>query len=260
MKNEKVEFFDFAKYNDSTPTFSTEPIMPPKFAAVFFLVLYALCPVQAIEDASEKISGPDFSTCGNLVVFELPEPADWCIIPLETTAGRWAVDPTGRTFYFASSEAGQYTICAAVLVEGKPKLLTKPFVNRPNVAPSPEPSPGPVPPVPEPEHLAGWVRSKTNELTGSASFEREKNAIADCVQSILNGIELGTIRSPAAARGVLRQCLAGRLAAVSPASPKIWASFLEQLGGEIEKRSKEHPDELLTLKALFSELIRGLRE
>ena len=198
-----------------------------------------------------EITGPQAAYCGNLVVFETSEPADWCLVPTEKSVGKWSVDTSGKIFYFASSEPGVYTICAAILVEGKPKILSKTFTNGSDPSPQPEPEPNP-------DDFAAWIRSKSTELSLTKNYLAEKETFAACFQSIASGIDRGTVRSAPAARASLRTCLSPKLLACSNESRKLWSQLFEQLSAEIENRCQSDPNNQQLLRTTFSEIATAL--
>ncbi|MGL6227085.1 MAG: hypothetical protein ACRC10_10740 [Thermoguttaceae bacterium] len=236
----------------------------PSLLLLFLLIFFHVwtCPVlgqfnsvEGNEGTEIQISGPDYVEQGNLVVFAIAEPADWCIVPVDSTVGKWSVDSSGKSCYFASPEKGLYTVCAAIVVENRVKLLHKTFVNRSGSEPIP---PGPEP-QPDPDQLTDWVALNVNQVVQSEQFLREKNALIESVQSIVNGLDRGTIRTPSAARTVFRNTISAKLTGLSITSLKNWADFLEKLGKEIEKRDQEGGDNLALIRTLFLEILKGLK-
>ena len=203
------------------------------------------------EIVSPEIAGPQAAYCGNLVVFETSEPADWCLVPPEKSVGNWSVDTSAKIFYFASSEPGIYTICAAILVDGKPKILSKTFTNGDDPAPQPGPEPNP-------DDLAAWIRSKSAELSLTKNYSAEKETFAACFQSIASGIDRGTVRSAPAARANLRTCLSPKLLACSNESRKLWSQLFEQLSTEIETRCQSDPNNQQLLRITYGEIATAL--
>lgn len=208
-------------------------------------------------DASDEIHGPNMVLSGNLIVFETSESADWCLAPSAKSVGKWAVDTSGRFLYFASTEPGEYTVCAAIVVDGKPKVLFKTFQNGTDIAPAPEPQPDP---EPQPEDdLALWIRLKTEILSRTKKFDQEKELFASCFQTIVSGVEHGSIRSAASARAQLRICASSKVLECSDESARLWRQFLEQLSVEIEKRCQDGPNDTQKIKTVFNLVSQHLR-
>jgi len=199
------------------------------------------------EECFPEILGPQSAYRGNLVVFEAPAPADWCLTPLDKSVGKWSVDTSGRILYFASSEPGVYTVCAAIIVDGQPKILSKTFSNGDEIEVEPEPAPNP-------NDLGAWIRTQTVELARTKNYSAEKEMFAACFQSISDGIQQGSVRSAPAARANLRACLASKLLTCSTESRKLWTQFLDSLSDEIEKRCKMEPNNLQLIRTVFNEI------
>jgi len=202
------------------------------------------------EEVFPDIHGPHSTFCGNLVVFETSEPADWCLIPLDKSLGKWSIDTSGKMLYFASSEPGLYTVCAAIIVEGKPKILSKTFSNGGDGF---EPKP-----QPDPDELGTWIRAKTVELSRTKNYLAEKEMFAACFQSVADGIQQGSVRSAPAARANMRSCIASKLLTCSVESRKLWTQFLDALSEEIENRCKKEPNNLQVIRAVYAEIAKEM--
>ena len=218
------------------------------------LLLSAFSGTMFSEDRFPEIHGPQSANRGNLVVFETSEPADWCLAPLDKSVGKWSVDTSGKILYFASSEPGIYTICAAMIVEGQPKILSKTFSNGSEEGEF-EPQP-----QPDPDDLGTGIRAKTGELSLTKNYLAEREMFATCFQSVVDGIQQGSVRSAPAARAGLRTCLAQKLLACSAESRKLWTQFFDWLSEEIENRCKTDPNNLQRIKSVYSEVRRQLAD
>lgn len=235
------------------------------YISLLSTVLFAICifsgSVSGGESQSE-ILGPGTISPGDLSVFEIAEPAEWCLTPVEKTIGKWAVDSSGKSLYFASTETGSYTICAAVLVEGKPKLFTKTFIVSGDPGPKPQPKPEPEPqPEPQPDDLTTLVRQKCEEMSreeDSERFAREKQSVLACFQGIEQSLQRGSLRTTAAARANLRQSLSSKMNTFPNRSKKAWTELNEEISRSMEKRSETAPDDLALYKTLLREIISGL--
>ena len=206
------------------------------------------------EEIFPEILGPHSAQRGNLVVFETSEPADWCLAPLDKSVGKWSVDTSGKILFFASSEPGIYTICAAIVVDGQPKILSKTFANggdEEDFEPQPDLK---LDLKPDPDDFEAWIRANTAELSLTKNYLAEKKMFAACFQSVVDGIRQGSVRSAAAARAGLRTCLASKLLTCSAESRKLWTQFLDLLAKEIENRCKTDPNNLQLMKSVYSEV------
>ena len=215
----------------------------------FVLLLFFFSGTVFSEEMFPEILGPQSASRGNLVVFESPDPADWCVMPLDKSVGKWSIDTSGRILYFASSEPGHYTVCAAIVVGGRPKILSKIFSNG-DAGDDIEVKPQP----PDPDDLGAWIRTKTVELSRTKNYSAEKEMFAACFQSIGDGIQQGFVRSAQAARTNLRTCLASKLLTCSTESRKLWTQFLDSLAEEIENRCKKEPNHLPLMKTVYGEI------
>ena len=208
------------------------------------------------EEIVPEIYGPQSVHRGNLIIFEVSEPADWCLVPHDKSVGKWAVDTSGKTLYFASSESGVYTVCAAVIVDGQAKVLSKTFSN--GAEDDLEPYPQPQPP-PKPDDLEAWIRANMTELALTKNYPVEKEMFAACFLSIADGIQQGAVRSAPAARANVRTCLAPKLLTCSAESRKLWNQFLDALAEEIERRCKTEPNNLQQIQSVYREIAMQMR-
>jgi len=208
------------------------------------------------EEIFPEIYGPQSVHRGNLVIFEVSEPADWCLVPSDKSVGKWSVDTSGKVLYFASSEPGMYTVCAAVIIEGQPKILSKTFYNGEEEG---EFEPKPSPP-PNPDDLGVWIRGNSTELAQTKNYLAEKEMFAACFQSVADGIQQGSVRSTPAARANMRACLAPKLLTCSAESRKLWTQFLDALAEEIERRCKTEPNNLQQIQSVYREIVRQMKD
>ncbi|HBT77738.1 MAG TPA: hypothetical protein DEB39_12625 [Planctomycetaceae bacterium] len=238
-------------------------ICPPSFfLPAFLLAAFALGentiptpdPVNTPVN-KPTLAGPVRSEIGHLIVFETDRFADWTVAPLDSGTGNWSVDTSGTRLYFASSRQGVFTILAAVVVEGKPHLLSTLFYNG-----TPLPGPGPEPkPEPSPDTLLGWVRTASSAVS-STHREAERTAIADCLAVIVAGIDRRTIKSPQGARTLFRQCWNAKGVAVSPESLANWSGFLDELGERIEAELGAKKNDMVAIRNLYAEIAASLKK
>ena len=201
-------------------------------------------------EASEFITGPLVADVGRLCVFKLNNPdtrADWVIVPEATCY----VDSSGSSLAFASNIPSKYTIIAAIVEEGVPKILT--HICEYGLQPEPQPDPGPSPnpdPTPNPPPittLKDWVTKNVPE-----SGVKQAAALASCYESAAQGIENGSIRTLEAAFSVIRT------ASQTKIDTEIWSSFLDTLSGKITEKLAGNTD-VKTLGTIFGEIAEGLK-
>ena len=125
---------------------------------------------------SVAIDGPKSAGVGELCVFNLTcdeAVADWQIVP----QADFYVDTAKRTFVFSTPRAGNYTIIAATIVEGKPLVLTHAcsYGTSPTPWPQPDPQPQPQPDPPKPSTLKDWV---TQNIPNDG--RKDTKYLADC--------------------------------------------------------------------------------
>ena len=222
-----------------------------KILSTILLLLFFTGPVFS-EGTLPEIFGPQAVHRGNLIIFEVSEPADWCLVPPDKSVGKWSVDTSGKVLYFASSEPGMYTVCAAVIIDGQPRILSKTFSNGEEDDLEPKP-------LPKPDDLETWIKANTTELTLTKNYGAEKEMFTACFQSVVDGIQQGSIRSTPAARANMRTCLAPKLLTCSAESRKLWTQFLDALAEEIERRCHTEPNNLQQIQSVYREIAVQLR-
>jgi hypothetical protein len=166
--------------------------------------------------------------------------ADWIIVPPATSY----VDSSGSSLAFASNVPAKYTIIAAIVEDGEPKILT--HICEYGFSPEPTPSPPPSP-KPEPTNLADWVTKNIPE--GGRS---QCTALASCYESAADGIDNGSIRTPEAAYSTLRTATQTKI------KPEIWGNFLDQLSVKVTEKMGGSND-VKKLGTIFSDIAVGLK-
>ncbi|MDO4574255.1 MAG: hypothetical protein Q4D98_03475 [Planctomycetia bacterium] len=136
-----------------------------------------------------EITGPDVVPAGRLAVFESDIDGSFNILP--RAEGCWDVDSGGKKLFFASPTEKVYTLIHCGIKNGKPILSTFEFSNG---TPSPEPDPNPNP------------NPKPNPVPNGLS-DTQKNIIAKTMDSIVAGIDAGTIRTPQGARSTFKNMI-----------------------------------------------------
>jgi len=211
------------------------------------LIAVAICWSGFAFGQSVVIDGPKSAGVGELCVFTLTGDeavADWQVVP----QADFYVDTAKRTLVFSTPRAGNYTIIAATIVEGKPLVLTHAcsYGTSPIPNPQPEPQPQPKPDPPKPTTLKEWV---TQNIPSDGM--KDTKYLADCFDSTASGLERGTIRTVDAAYASIRTCTQTKV------SNKVWGSFFDGL--EIEVNAKLGDGKTKELAALYRQIAQGLR-
>ena len=199
-------------------------------------------------EAAEFITGPLAADVGQLCVFRLNDPdtrADWVIVPEATCY----VDSSGSSLAFASNIPSKYTIIAAIVEEGVPKILTHicEYGLQPGPQPSPNPDPTPKPNPPPITTLKDWVSQNVPEAGKSKAA-----ALASCYESAALGIESDSIRSQEAAFSVIRTATQTKI------DIEIWSTFLDALSDKITEKLAGN-NNVKTLGTIFNEIAEGLK-
>jgi hypothetical protein len=205
--------------------------------------------------AAEYIEGPLAANIGELCVFKLNDAeatADWAVIRQSNNdaAINAYIDSSGSSVVFASNVDAKYTVVAAVVESGTPKILQHVCEYGVTPGPTPEPTPQPNPepkPEPEPQTLTEWVKQNVPEAAKSQS-----NILASVYESAASGIERGTIRTPEAAFSSVRTNTQSKI------KLDLWRDFLDQLSEKVNERYTNNRD-IKELGVIFSEIANGLR-
>ena len=196
---------------------------------------------------SVTIDGPKSAGVGELCVFTLTSDeaiADWQVVP----QADFYVDTAKRTLVFSTPRAGNYTIIAATIVEGKPLVLTHAcsYGTSPIPNPQPNPQPQPQPDPPKPATLKEWV---TQNIPKDGM--KDTKYLADCFDNAASGMERGTIRTLDAAYASVRTCTQTKV------SNKVWSTFFDGL--EVEVNGKLGDGKTKDLAVLYRQIAQGLR-
>ena len=192
--------------------------------------------------ANAALSGAASCNAGELAVIRSDVEATWTIYPANYSAS-YAVSNDGLTLYFASPKEGEVTIIAASVKEGKAVIDSHTLYNGvPAPIPTPEPTPVPVPeptPEPAPETIESIVKIQAKDKDPA-----ELTALADSFAAVVDGIDRGTITTPAGARETFRAIWADKGTAaninalnnlsglISAVSAKVDNMTLEGLRGD----------------------------
>ena len=206
--------------------------------------------VKEPAQAAEFVTGPLAADVGQLCVFRLNDPdtrADWVIVPEATCY----VDSSGSSLAFASNIPSKYSIIAAVVEDGVPKILTHiceyGLQPQPDPGPNPDPTPKPNPPPKPAVTLKDWVSQNVPEAGKSKAA-----ALASCYESAALGIENGSIRSQEAAYSVIRT------ASQTKINVETWSTFLDGLAEQIVHQLNGEAS-VARLGVIFAEIAEGLK-
>lgn len=144
------------------------------------LVFFASFPASL---SAASLSGPQRAEVGRLQTVKSDVKGDWLVYPPD--AADLAKDSDEQTLYFVARRDCELTVIFFGVENGKPVITQTAIQIGP--APAPEPSPTPAPVV---------------TLT-----DREKAAAHAALTAVIDGVEAGTIRTPAGARSQFKQTL-----------------------------------------------------
>ena len=211
-----------------------------------FLLLGALCTAQ-------ELTGPDRIPPGTLASFEIvpAQEASWHIVM--PSGGTYQVDTGLSKLYFASPECGQYTVIAGIIIDGKPQLLVKTFINGEEGI---EPIPIPLPPV---SSLEAWIKTQLPVLVKSKNLAAETQLVADCFEQIVRRIDDGNIKTPQNAQTQLQIALTGTLALASPTAVTDWMPLLTELSRQIEKELGEEINNLAAVREMLRKVANAVK-
>jgi hypothetical protein len=206
----------------------------------FFLLLGTFCPAQ-------ELTGLDRTSPGTLVSFEITpaQEASWHIVTPSQATETYKIDTNSSKLYFANPVQGYYTVIAGIVVDGKPKLLTKTFYNRE------ESEPYPTPPV---TSLESWIKTQMPILVKSQNLTSESRLVADCFEEIVRRIDEGNIKTVQNARAQLQITLTGTLALASPTAVTDWMPFLADLSRRLEQELGERINDLASVKKILQDV------
>ena len=137
------------------------------------------------------LSGPERAEAGRLQTVKSDVQGDWLIYPPD--GADLAKDSDEMTLYFVARRDCELTVIFFGVENGKPVITQTAIQIGPAPAPEPAPAPSPAPsPAPVPEKkLSDW----------------EKSAARAAFQAVIDGVDAGTIRTPAGARSTFKQTL-----------------------------------------------------
>ncbi len=193
---------------------------------VFFLSVF--CLVFAFSSVfGAEIVGKDTVTVGELATFEASIEGDCLVYPSEGVG--LAKDSNKKTFYIVGKNEGVYTLIFFGVENQSPALKQFEFVIAPDCKPQPIPEPQPTP---------------VYNLT-----ENEKEVAIYALESVLNHINRGTIRTPQGARATFKNAIVNRVVNISEGFEKT----LEQWTQETDFTNVQ------TIKNSFEKILGGIK-
>lgn len=157
--------------------------------AVLLLAVCLLLGIIVNTVHSAEIKGADVVNVGELNTFESSIPGDVLIYPKNGIG--LAKDTNKQRFYVVGLEQGVYTLIFFGIEDNAPALIQYEFVIGKGNSPAPIPTPEPAP--------------KYNLST------KEKETVVWAIDSVLNHISRGTIRTPQGARATFKTAIAGKV-------------------------------------------------
>ena len=219
---------------------------------LFFLLLLLCC----TNSVAQELTGPDRTFSGTLASFEIipAQEASWHIVTPSSDTETYQVDTGSSKLYFASPVPGRYTVVAGVVVDGKPKLLVKTFVNGKEDA-----KPIPTPPIPPTTSLEMWIKTQTPDLVKSNNLVSESKLVAECFEQIVRQIDDEKIKTAQNARTQLQIALTATLAQASPTAVTDWTPFLTELSRRLETELEGKIDDLAEIKRVLQNVCDALK-
>jgi len=209
--------------------------------------------------AAQELIGPDFTLPGSLASFEVvpAQEASWHIVSPTPSTATYQIDTGSSKFYFASPVQGRYTVIAGIVVDGRPELLVRTFINGAADGELPPiPFPIPTPPV---STLEAWIKTQLPALVKSENLVAEAKLVAECFEQIVQRIEAENIRTVQNAQAQLQITLTGTLALASPTAVTEWMPFLTELSRQMERELRDGSTELEEVQKVLQEISDVMR-
>jgi len=226
-----------------------------QYTLLILAFLLGLCLSQLA--AAQQITGPNQTQAGTLATFEItpPQVANWTITSVETTERVFQTDTSTQRLYFATPQSGTYHIVAAIVIDGKPQVLAKTFINgnRDEVKPIP-----PVPPQPD-QPLAEWIKTQLPQLVKSQNTATERLLVAQCFEQTVAKIENDTIKTAQNARTQLQLALTMTLAFASDTAIDDWQPFLTALSQQMADDLSDKVNDINAVKNIFKTVAETMK-
>jgi hypothetical protein len=205
------------------------------------------------DNAAQELVGSDQILPGTLASFEIipAQEASWHVVMPSANAGTYQIDTGLSKIYFASPERGNYTVIAGIVLDGKPQLLTKTFINGEK-----DVEPLPLPPV---ASLATWIKIQIPILVKSNNLASEIQLVSECFDEIVRRIDDGNIKTPQNAQTQLQITLTSTLALASPTAVTDWMPFLTELSRQLEHEFGGNISDMDTVKKTLQNVSHTLK-
>ena len=202
---------------------------------------------------AQELVGPDRVPLGTLASFEITpaQEASWHIVTPSLDTETYQVDTGSAKLYFASPIPGNYTVIAGIIIDGKPQLLVKTFINGEEDA-----KPIPVPPV---SSLETWIKTQAPVLVKGKGFASESQLVAECFEQIVRRIDEGNIKTPQNAQTQLQITLTETLTLTSPTAVTDWMPFFAELSRRLETELGDNIDDLAAVKRVLQTVSGALK-
>lgn len=190
-----------------------------------------------------SLTAPETVKEGELAVVKSDTAATWTVFPPEYKTAIYIADE-GKTCIFASPKPGVVTFVAAAIVDGKIELSE---ITLYNGVQNPEP-PTPTPEPPQPETIEQIITNTDIDAT-----EADYTALASAFETVVNGINRGTIRTPAGARETFRANWVRQAGLVNPNALTTFSQLLTKLSSNIDNT------DLTTVRKDYKTIIDALK-
>ena len=207
---------------------------------LFFLLLWAL----SGSIAAGEVNGPDFVKAGELATFTSNEPAAWAVIP-ENYKESVFIDSGRKILIFASPVKGTVSIIAATATDGAANIEIHTFINGDK--------PDGNEPEPEPGSLEEIVRNELIKIENRQAAEAGREKLAGVFQTVIDGINKGTIRTPEGARETFRRYWEYEAATAGAGTLEAYRSLISSVSSQIDWTDTE------TVKSNFESIKKALK-
>ncbi len=242
---------------------------------LFFAIFAAILACGTCAGQEVTISGPDrvdatgcyFYTLDGVAEADI-ENCEWACLPLSKQAEfglALVYDPLTKErrsiLFFRPRESGPHTLIFDVNVPGRYYWALKEVRVGEGPPPGPDPEPEPQPePEPEPEPLDGWAlwtKATAERVIPEAGRADQARLIADTMEATVAASAAGTFASAREFREALR---AANRRALGEDVWATWNAKFDSLLSQELSVANYDPNSQPVLRALYAEIIRGLRE
>ena len=216
------------------------------------ILIVVLSPVATTANLTAPVTAsvgsliaPETIATGELAVVRSTVPATWTVYPSEYKSAIYVTDD-GKTCVFASPNPGAVTFVAASVVDGEVRMTEKTLYNGID-------RPDDVKPIPEPEQEPETVYTVVRDADVKASVS-DFNALATSFETVVSGIDRGTIQTPTGARETLNGNWIRQAGKTNPNALTEFAELLDKLNKMVDYSS------LNTVKTDYQQIITALQE